>query len=325
MEQPARPVDQLGALHDEVADAGATLVVRHGREHPERLVQRQVHDVVAQHDAAAVDVHDGGVRVDAAAHLAHDLAVDGHPARGDQLLGGAAGGHPGLGQHLLQPDAVAALSSVLHCPLPVVQARVDRIDGVDVGQQGRQRRQVVDRRQPQPLEEQLGGAEQRALRRAVHARLLDEPSGHQGTQHAVAVHTAYRRDAGAGHRLAVGDHGEGLQRRPGELGALAAEQQPFDVGGVGVAGVEPPARPPPGAGRSPGRPPRSAGPSRSSAARTRATGWSSAAASASSSVGASTTSSSASRAASSAAGSASSGASPRSGPSVVVTRRMSSA
>jgi hypothetical protein len=126
VEQPARPVDQLGALHDEVADAGATLVVRHGREHPERLVQRQVHDVVAQHDPAAVDVHDGGVRVDATAHLAYDLAVDGHPARGDELLGRAAGGHAGLGQHLLQPDSVRLLLRTIHCDLARILRRSRR-------------------------------------------------------------------------------------------------------------------------------------------------------------------------------------------------------
>ena len=41
---------------------------------------------------------------------ANDLAIDTHAARGDELLGAAAGRDPAIGQHLLQPDHVADAS-----------------------------------------------------------------------------------------------------------------------------------------------------------------------------------------------------------------------
>ena len=139
----------------------------------------------------------------------------------------------------------SGLSSVVHCPLPVFRpASIASMASTSGSRGASGGRSSIDVR-PSRSRNSSVVRNSVALRRAVHARLLDEPSRHQGTQHAVAVHTADRRDAGTGHRLAVGDHGEGLQRRPGELRALAAEQQPLDERGVGVAGVEPPAVPHP--------------------------------------------------------------------------------
>src|SRR5690349_16315183 len=97
------------ALDEEVADAAAALVVVHGRQHAAGLVQREVSERLVEHDAQPVDVNDDLVGVHPPPHLADDLAVDGHPPGGDQLFGRPPGRHAGLGQHLLQPDAVRVL------------------------------------------------------------------------------------------------------------------------------------------------------------------------------------------------------------------------
>src|SRR6476469_849576 len=97
------------------------------------------------------------------------------------------------------------------------------IDGVHFWQQRRDRRQIVQRGQSEALEEQFRGAVEEAAGLDVGPRLLDQSTGEQGADDAVTVHTADRGDPGAGHRLTVGDDGEGLEGGPGALGTLAVE------------------------------------------------------------------------------------------------------
>ena len=91
---------------DDVADAGAALVVVHGALHAAGLVQDEVLHVLVDHHARAVDADDRDVRVDADALAGDDLAVDLDAAFVDEARGDA-----GLGQHLLQAHAFAVVSS----------------------------------------------------------------------------------------------------------------------------------------------------------------------------------------------------------------------
>src|SRR6266545_1574138 len=77
-------------------------VVGHRREHARRLVHHQVDLPVVGHHPGAVDVDRGRTGVDLDAERG-DLAVDGEPAVGDQLLTCAARSQSGRGEHLLQP------------------------------------------------------------------------------------------------------------------------------------------------------------------------------------------------------------------------------
>ncbi len=91
--------------------------------------------------------------------------------------------------------------------------------------------------EPQALEEKRGGAVQHRLTRArIPADLLDEPVGVQGADHSVHADAPDGGDLGPGHRLFVGDDGEGLERGRRQPGRLALEDVALDVGGqVGVA------------------------------------------------------------------------------------------
>ena len=109
-------------------------------------------------------------------------------------------------------------------------------------------------RQPDPLEEQrrwcrTGSPPVSASVPASSTR----PAGQQRAHHAVDVDPADRRDPAAGHRLAVGDDGERLQRGLGQLGLLAVEHERLDHGGVRRAGCRTASRRRPRAARSRGR------------------------------------------------------------------------
>ena len=96
------------------------------------------------------------------------------------------------------------------------------------GQVRRQLGQVVERADPDPLEEVAGGPVEVRAGLVVLARLLDQPAGEQGAHHAVDVDAADRRDPGARDRLLVGDDRQGLQRRLGEPRLLPLEDEPLD-------------------------------------------------------------------------------------------------
>ena len=199
------------------------------------------------------------VGVDARAHLGDDVAVDLDPAVADHPLGDPARGNSRLRQHLLQPDAFVFVGHVSPCPRRrpavarlrrhaefheprlVAQGFGDVVDHVDVGQQRCDVGQVGQRRQPQPLQEQLGGRESRCAGVGVGAGLGDQPARQQRPHHRVDVDAAHRADPRPGHRLPVGDHGQRLQRGAGQLRPGAVEQQPLDVRRVPRPGVHPPA------------------------------------------------------------------------------------
>ena len=124
------------------------------------------------------------------------------------------------------------------------------VDGL--GQQRRQLGQLGEAGQPEPLQEQRRRRVEPAAAVGVGADLVHQPAGDQRPHDAVDPDAADRRHAGAGHRLAVGDDGEGLQRGLGEPAALPVDQVALDDGGVLLAGVEPPPLPHP-AQREPGR------------------------------------------------------------------------
>src|ERR1700728_3606085 len=113
---------------------------------------------------------------------------------------------------------------------------------VDVVRQERgQLRQRIQARQAEPLQEVAGRREQDRACLRVRACLLDEPAQHQSADHAVAVDAAHGRYPGAAHRLPVGDHGQGLERRLGQPDLLAVAHESLDERGALLAGVEAPA------------------------------------------------------------------------------------
>jgi hypothetical protein len=100
--QPADVEQALVPVADQVTEVGPALVVLHGRDHADGLVDGEVHLRGVDLDPQAVDVDD--LRgPDTGPELGDDLVVDRHPPQGDQLLRPAAGGDTGLGQDLLQP------------------------------------------------------------------------------------------------------------------------------------------------------------------------------------------------------------------------------
>ena len=77
----------------------------HGGLHAERLVERDVDEVLVYLDADTVDANDGRLRVNPHALTHDDLAVDLHAALIDEFLRHATRRYAGLGQHLLQTHA----------------------------------------------------------------------------------------------------------------------------------------------------------------------------------------------------------------------------
>src|SRR5262249_59765914 len=99
VEQPLRP------LAEEIADGGPAAIVRHGGEHPGRLVERQVDQTLAAWDAPAIHLDDLVVGIDPRAIPAHDLPIHLDPALADQFLAMPAAADARGGEHLLQAGA----------------------------------------------------------------------------------------------------------------------------------------------------------------------------------------------------------------------------
>src|SRR5713101_1907475 len=95
-------------------------------------------------------------------------------------------------------------------------------------QERREIRQVLQAGQAQPLQEVRGGPVQDGPGLLVRAGLLGEAAQHQRAHHPVAADAAHRRYARPAHRLAVGHHGQGLERRLGEADLLPVTDETLD-------------------------------------------------------------------------------------------------
>ena len=95
------------------------------------------------------------------------------------------------------------------------------------------RGQVGQVAEAEQLEEHRRGAvEQRAAERLAPSDHLDQSALLQRAQHAARRHPADLLDLGPADRLPVGDHGQRLERRGGELGRPHRELGPLDRGRV---------------------------------------------------------------------------------------------
>src|SRR5579885_3126112 len=112
-----------------------------------------------------------------------------------------------------------------------LQPQLERFDDVGAGHELAERGQLVDRVEPEALEEQARRAVEHGLAGTRVARdLFDEAALLQRADDAVDVDAADRRDLRAAHRLLVGDDGERLQRGGRQARRLAFEHEALDVG-----------------------------------------------------------------------------------------------
>ena len=235
---------------DEVADGRPALGVGHRGDACPGLVQREVDQAAGGADAHPVDADDVGLGVDAPALLARRprRSTDTRPspmstsqARREPM--------PGGGEHLLQADALV-VASCGPCGRLRSWARRRRARS-SVGQERRERRQLVERAQPEPLEQQVGRAVQRRRAVRVVPGLRDQAAGEQRAHDAVDVDAADRADPRPGDRLAVGDDGERLERGLRQPGRLPVQDEPLDVRRAVRRGCRAASRRPPRAARSP--------------------------------------------------------------------------
>ena len=97
--------------------------------------------------------------------------------------------------------------------------RLAALLGEPRGDVGVERRQVVEARQPEPLEElEAGAVQDRPAGRVRAAELHDEPPVEQAPDRVVRVDAADPLDGGLRHGLAVGDDRQRLERRPATAG-----------------------------------------------------------------------------------------------------------
>src|SRR5687767_12153665 len=97
-----------------------------------------------------------------------------------------------------------------------------------------ERRELVERRQTEPLQEIKAGPIQERPTDRIRPALLDhQPAVEQAAQHIVGVDTADALDDGARHRLAVGDDRQRLEssrRKAAAVGADVTRDEPPGLG-----------------------------------------------------------------------------------------------
>ncbi|SKS73592.1 Uncharacterised protein [Mycobacteroides abscessus subsp. abscessus] len=71
----AHPLVAPNPFLDQLADAGAATVVRHGRQHAEGLVESQIHQIGVHDHTRTVNANHVDSRVDSSALLGDNLAV----------------------------------------------------------------------------------------------------------------------------------------------------------------------------------------------------------------------------------------------------------
>src|SRR5689334_23212223 len=108
-------------------------------------------------------------------------------------------------------------------------------------QERREIGQILQAGQAQPLQEVSGGPEQDGAGFRVRPRFLGKATQHQRAHDPVAVDPAHRRHPGPAYRLAVGHHGQRLQRRLRQPDLLSVTDETLDQRRAILAGVEPPA------------------------------------------------------------------------------------
>src|SRR6195952_3242593 len=114
-------------------------------------------------------------------------------------------------------------------------------EGINFREQGAKGRKVLEGGEPEPFDEQLGGAVQQSAGFGVLPDFFDQAARDQSADDAVDVDATDTGDAGPGDRLPVGDDGQSFQGRSGQPALLAARDETFDHRGEPVAGVEAPA------------------------------------------------------------------------------------
>src|SRR4051794_2521003 len=110
-----------------------------------------------------------------------------------------------------------------------------------VWEEGCERRQLIDTVQAEFLQEQRRRPVEERTAVRLAATFFDQAPRQQGTHHAVTVDTPDRRDARAGGRLLVRDHGQRLQRGLGQPDLLAVEDELLHVRCEVTPRVQPPA------------------------------------------------------------------------------------
>ena len=180
-------------------------------------------------DDPAVDRDDRLVRIDLHPELG-GLAVDGHPSVGDEHLARPPRRDARRGEDLLEPlerhqawpvglDPAGAASGRGRRLVPG-RRKSGSMSGSPPSSARRaatstvERRQLVEARQPEPLEElEAGAVQERPSRRARSTELDDEPPMQQRPDRVVGVDAADPLDRRLRHRLAVGHDRQRLERR----------------------------------------------------------------------------------------------------------------
>src|SRR6195952_4509141 len=114
-------------------------------------------------------------------------------------------------------------------------------EGINFREQGAKGRKVLEAGQPEPFDEQLGGAVQQATGLGVLPDFFDQAASDQSADDAVDVDAADAGNARPRDGLPVGDDGKRLQRRLGQSALLTVQHATLDHGGEAVARVEAPA------------------------------------------------------------------------------------
>ena len=207
--------------------------------------------------ADAPPVH--GHRLPLGVHSLADLGrqpVHGHAAGGDHGLRRAPRGDARVGQRLLEPDLRHHRPAPRRAARPQRARRADAVIGraassapahpvaIHLGRPdlrqalrglGVERRQVVERGQPEAFQELEARAVEDGPARRVGAALLgDEAAMEQAAHDRVGVDAADPLDDAARDRLAVGDDGQRLERcrrEPESLGAGVAGDDRTCLGG----------------------------------------------------------------------------------------------
>ena len=214
-----------------------------------RLLLPQGRLEVARRPTARATITGGGRAI---APACHDAAARRHQASGNGVgaTASSSAAEPGSGSgsgsgcasgSVTSAGAAAGAAAAGRLGTGHAQAVLEGLDHVGAGHELGQGRQVGQRVEAEPLQEQLGRTPQQRLARAgVAADLVDVAARLQGAQHAVGIDAPDGGDLGPGDRLLVGHDGQRLQRRGRQARRLALEHEALHVGGeVGVALVAP--------------------------------------------------------------------------------------